>query len=241
MCGYPDAAAARAARALELATQIRHPYTLAYATFHVTLLDLWSRRLEVANERARDILDIAEEHDYRIWRALGLVLQGVTEAALGRPDAGLSRTEQGIALYENLRTPPIFWPNILSLRAEALALAGRPAEAVGLVDQAIALNGGGNLDSAGLLVQRGDLLFALGDVRGAEGWFVRAFDDSDRFGARMSQLRAATRLARLGANPRGRDARGMLRETLDWFTEGFDAPDLVDARAALDELTAVRR
>ena len=103
------------------------------------------------------------------------------------------------------------------------------------------MNGGGNLDSAGLLVQRGDLLLALGDVRGAESWLVRAFDDSARFGARRCELRAASRLAGLGANPLGRDARGMLGETLDWFTEGFDAPDLVDARAALDELTAVRR
>ncbi len=235
MRGYPDAAARQSQSALDLAAQLRHPYTLAYATFHLTLLDLWSRRMEVAHRRAADVLQIAEEHDYRIWRALGLVMQGVTTAALGNPEDGLARTEEGIALYENLRTPPVFWSNVLGLRAQALGLAGRGAEAVELVDQAIALNGEGSVGSGEFLIQRGDLLVSLGQVQAAETWFVRALDDADRFGERMTQLRAATRLAGLGATPGGRDSTRILRETFEAFTEGFETPDLMDARAVLNE------
>ncbi len=32
------------------------------------------------------------------------------------------------------------------------------------------------------------------------------------------------------------EARRMLAETYGWFTEGFDTPDLQEARALLDEL-----
>ena len=32
------------------------------------------------------------------------------------------------------------------------------------------------------------------------------------------------------------EARAMLTETYNWFTEGLDLPDLKDAKALLDEL-----
>jgi hypothetical protein len=33
------------------------------------------------------------------------------------------------------------------------------------------------------------------------------------------------------------DARDVLSRTYAWFTEGFDTPDLMDAKALLDELS----
>ena len=35
---------------------------------------------------------------------------------------------------------------------------------------------------------------------------------------------------------RGDEERSMLAEIYNWFTEGFDMPDLKDAQALLDEL-----
>jgi predicted ATPase len=50
-------------------------------------------------------------------------------------------------------------------------------------------------------------------------------------------LRATTSLARLLAKQGHRDeARTMLTEIYNWFTEGFDTADLKDAKALLDEL-----
>ena len=232
--GYPESAARRATSALDLAKELGHPYSLAYATFHAALLDMWSRRLDVAHERANDVLKIAEEHDYRIWKALGLVLQGVTMAGLGRPEDGLARTERGASMYENLRTPPVFWPQLLGLRAEAAARAGRISEAIELVDQAGGFAEEGSWDSAALGVQKGDLLLSQGDVEGAEASLLRAFDEGERAGARMIQLRAATRVARLRERAGQTDATGRLRDILGTFTEGFDTPDLLEAQAALD-------
>jgi predicted ATPase len=233
--GHPGTAARRAASALDLAQQLHHPYSLAYATFHVALLELWSRRLDLAYERADGVLKIAEEHDYEIWRALGLVLRGVTMAGLGRPEDGLAQTKRGITLYENLRTPPVFWPQVLGLKAEACALAGRTSDALDVVDQAAGLAVEGSWDSAGLKVQKADLLVSLGDGEGAERCLLHAFDEAGGVGARMTQLRAATRLARLAETTGRRDATALLREVFETFSEGFDTPELLEAQAVLNE------
>jgi predicted ATPase len=55
--------------------------------------------------------------------------------------------------------------------------------------------------------------------------------------ARSLELRATTSLARLLRDTNRRDeARAMLAEIYNWFTEGFDTADLTDAKALLDEL-----
>ena len=57
--------------------------------------------------------------------------------------------------------------------------------------------------------------------------------------AKAWELRTTMSLARLLAHQdRRNDARTMLAEIYNWFTEGFDTADLVDAKALLHELGA---
>ena len=59
--------------------------------------------------------------------------------------------------------------------------------------------------------------------------------------ARSLELRATTGLARLlDRQGKRAEARAMLAEIYNWFTEGFDTADLKDAKALLDELGASR-
>jgi predicted ATPase len=54
---------------------------------------------------------------------------------------------------------------------------------------------------------------------------------------RAYELRAATLLARLwGEEGKRTEARDLLAPVYGWFTEGFDTPDLKEAKALLDEL-----
>ena len=234
LAGFPDTAARRAQGALDLAVQLHHPYSLAYATFHVTLLDVWNGRLDLAHERAGQALEVAEEHDYQIWKALGLVVRGVTTAALGDPEDGLAQTDRGIALYENLRTPPIFWTQILGLRARACAIAGRSSDALDLLEQAAALEVEGTFDSVAVKIQKANLLVSTGDEQRAESLLRRAVDEAGAAGARMLQLIAATHLARLNGWTGAPESIETLRELYESFTEGFETPHLMEARAALD-------
>jgi predicted ATPase len=56
---------------------------------------------------------------------------------------------------------------------------------------------------------------------------------------RLSVQPATTSLARLLAKQGQRDeARTMLADIYNWFTEGFDTAELKDAKALLDQLEA---
>jgi len=234
--GHPDRAVERASGGLELAMQLNHPFTLAYALFHVGFLDLWRRELELVHDRASGVLEIAEEHDYQVWKALALILQGVAMAGLERPEEGLSRSDEGITLYQGLETPPVFWPLLLSVRARTFGLGDRPEDGLVVIDQAIELYGGQvDIMYPEFPLLKGDLLLAASGSDAAELWFQSALDAARQTGARMSELRAATRLAQLWeASGKGPEGTALLQSVYRTFTEGFGTVDLVEARAVLD-------
>jgi predicted ATPase len=82
------------------------------------------------------------------------------------------------------------------------------------------------------------LMQAGADAAEAEQQFRTAIDIARSQQARSWELRATTSLARLLAKQGRRgEAHNMLAEIYGWFTEGFDTPDLKDAKALLDELS----
>ena len=86
---------------------------------------------------------------------------------------------------------------------------------------------------------KGELLLKQGDshIFEAQVCFERALEIARKQRAKSSELRSTTSLARLLVSQGRRDeARTMLANIYDWFTEGFDTADLKDARALLDEL-----
>ena len=71
----------------------------------------------------------------------------------------------------------------------------------------------------------------------AETCFRKAIDIARGQSAKWSELRATVSLARLLRDAgRSDEARAMLAEVYNWFTEGFDTADLKDAKTLLDEL-----
>jgi predicted ATPase len=72
----------------------------------------------------------------------------------------------------------------------------------------------------------------------AQDCFLRALDIARDRDAKAWELRAATSLARLfQARGRHAEAEKILRPACEWFTEGFDTADLLDARALLDAVS----
>jgi predicted ATPase len=88
---------------------------------------------------------------------------------------------------------------------------------------------------------KGELLLRQDHSKAAEAQscFERAVEIARNQSAKSLELRATMGLARL-LDKRGRrdEARAMLAEIYNWFTEGFDTADLKDAKALLDELGA---
>jgi len=71
----------------------------------------------------------------------------------------------------------------------------------------------------------------------AEGYFLKAIEIARKQQAKSWELRASTSLARLWQQQgKHHEARAMLSEVYNWFTEGFDTKDLQEAKALLSEL-----
>ena len=71
----------------------------------------------------------------------------------------------------------------------------------------------------------------------AEGCFQKAIEIAQRQQAKSLELRAAMSLSRLWQQQgKQAEARQMLAEIYNWFTEGFDTKDLQEAKALLEEL-----
>jgi predicted ATPase len=84
---------------------------------------------------------------------------------------------------------------------------------------------------------RGDLLRMIDDQLGAEQSYRRALSVANQQNARIHELRVAKSMARLRRDQGKRnEAREVLAPVYGWFTEGFDTPDLKEAKTLLDEL-----
>jgi tetratricopeptide (TPR) repeat protein len=233
MLGRPDGAVERANRAVALATDLGHPFTRAYALFHSGFLHLWRREARLVRDRAMGLLDVADEHDLQIWRALGRCLLGAATTAVGEFDDGLAQIKQGLDLYHGLKTPPVFWPLLLYLQAGAYERSGKPSEGLPLIDEAIEIAGSGLTLVPEFYLLKGDLLLGVREADGERGgsWFQRAFDVAEGLDARMLQLRAAIRLCRLKSDLSKAEGRGrVLRAVYDTFAEGFTTADLTEAK-----------
>src|SRR5262249_11918686 len=105
-------------------------------------------------------------------------------------------------------------------------------EAIGLIDETAARNYEAETHRV-----RGELLLLMHDSDGAEASFRKAIGVAQHQSAKLWELRAATSLARLWRDQGKRtEARDLLAPIYGWFTEGFDTPDLKEAKALLEEL-----
>ena len=124
------------------------------------------------------------------------------------------------------------------LLAEAYHRSGKFEPALAAVEDADRLSE--RWCRSGILQLKGEILMSSGADRSADA--ETCFDDALRIvreqEAKSPELRAATSPARRwGEQGRRAEARDLLAPVYSWFTEGFDTPDLKDAKVLLDELT----
>jgi predicted ATPase len=239
--GYPDQSARASDRALAYSRELGHAHTLAHALHFAGRAAVFARDVATACARSNDCVALASEHGFAHWAAQGRIFQGWAVAQQGEATTGIARIRDGIAAEEatGARTATPFH---LALLAEALALAGKIEEALAALDDALAqtaVSGARGWD-AEIHRLRGELTARLpypGPAK-AENSFRTALAIAREQGTRGLELRAATSLARLWREQgRQTEARDLLAPVYGWFTEGFDTPDLKDAKALLDELT----
>jgi predicted ATPase len=199
-----------------------------------------SRQAQEADECAKELIAISGEHRFAAYFGWGLILQGWALALDGQSRAAVGRIRNALA---TTRATGARWgePLFLGLLAEALALAGALEEGLGVLAEALAIAeaSGAIGNDAELHRLRGDLLQRMPspDWVAIEASFHLSLAVARTQGTRGLEPRAAASLARLWRDQGRRDeARDLLAPVYGWFTEGFDTPDLKQAKALRDEL-----
>ncbi|MCK5315480.1 MAG: tetratricopeptide repeat protein, partial [Anaerolineales bacterium] len=236
--GYPDQALSRSQQALALARELGHPFSLGDVLSYAGCLFNAMRRDAGALKEVADELVRLSHEKVPTWMGAGTRYRGEALAMLGQDQEGITQMRQGLAAGQSMGIRLNFSETLGAL-AMGQAKTGKPERGLITLDEALSLveETDERHWEAELYRIRGELLLMQGDHAEAEASFDKAIEVARRQRARSWELRATTSLARLWQEQgKTNEARGMLGEIYAWFTEGFDTPDLKQAKALLEEL-----
>jgi predicted ATPase/class 3 adenylate cyclase len=238
--GYPDRGLQKTDEAIALAQQRRHPFSLAVALMNVEAVHTHRGDASAIQQQAEAAIALCTEQGFGGILAQATIFRGLALARQGQTQEGIALIQRGLAA-SRATGAALFRPHYLCYLTEALLTEARFEEGLIAADEGIAIaeETGERLYEAKLLRLKGDSLLALdsSNAAAAERSFREAIEVSTRQSTKLFQLQATMSLARLLARQGKRDeARTMLADIYNWFTEGFDTADLKDAKALLEEL-----
>jgi predicted ATPase len=240
LLGYPEQALARVHEALALAQALSHPFSLAYVRCYAAFVSQFRRDVSAVHEHAEAAVALATEQGFPQWAAIGTSVRGWALAMQGQREEGRAQVHRGNAVFRAIGAA-LQVPYFCTLLAEVCDQLGHTEEGLQLLAEAHTLveQHEERYWEAEVYRLRGTLLLRQPGMpqAEAEAWLQRALDAARRQEAKSLELRAAMSLARLWKQLGKRaDAYDLLAPVYNWFTEGFDTPDLQEAGALMEEL-----
>jgi adenylate cyclase len=239
--GQPERARGRLAEAVALGRQLSEPHGLAHALVFAAVLHQLRRERPLARQFADEAIALAAEHGLIFYGAMARVVRGWALIGAGDDAHAAEEIREGMAGWHSTGAQ-LLRPHFLGLLAEACEAVADGDRGLAILDEALAVaeSTGERCYQAELYRLRGERLLTdsreEADLRAAEACFELSRAIARDQEALSIELRAAMSLARL---LRCRDSRASARDLVlpvyERFTEGFDTPDLRDARALLDQ------
>ena len=241
--GFPDQARETSRYAVALARQLGHPYSLAYALTFSAILHCRLRQPEKALALADETLELASQHGFPLWQIGAMLSRGWAQVMQDRRE-GIESLQQCVDATSAAMGGVTLV--VLEPLVDAYSIMGQFDAALRTGDEAMATGSaiGDHHIDAELHRLKGEALLGIADPdeARAETCFRQALEISKRQRAKSLELRAAMSMARLWLKQKKPDdARRMLDDVYRKFTEGFDTPDLQDARAILDSPAGIRK
>jgi class 3 adenylate cyclase/tetratricopeptide (TPR) repeat protein len=236
--GYPDQAMQKIQQALDLARAVRHPFSIAYALCHSSWL-YHNLRLSAEVRRGADEgIALAKEQGFPFWLAEGMLHQGFSRLLDDQAEESLQSLQAGLDVF-NMTGAKLSLCHFYAMFSQAHLLAGNTDEASHRIDdasRASAANG-----SAFYLAEihrlRGEIMRVRKQEKDAETCFQQSLEIARSQHAKAWELRSTMSLCRLWqSQDRHADAHNALAAIYNWFREGFQTPDLADAKQLLDTL-----
>jgi tetratricopeptide (TPR) repeat protein len=236
MLGRAELAGERISR-MQAAANGKSVFDVTLSWIHAAELQAYMREYQQAEALATRGLELAQQHQFPFLAAYSRCILGRARAQLGLADEGVALIRQGLGglLQTGVRSRI---SNYTAYLAEAQERRGAIAEALETVEQALQANPDELAYRPEILRVRGELRLKAGQAQLALADFNESIQLARKMGAKAWELRTTTSLARpVAREGRCAEAREMLAEIFDWFTEGFDTADLKDAKVLLDELS----
>ena len=239
--GYPTAARNDCERALSEARGLGHAATLMYALWLTSWLHIYNGAYAEAQPLLDELAVLANEQDVALfWKATEIAFRGALFALTGRGLDAVRAITSGITSLRSIGAT-LYEPWHLSHLAMAYAELGQLDDARRCIDDAMDKVERSKEKWCEAEVNRVAGEIALKsrapDTENAEKYFDRALAIARQQLEKSWELRAATSIARLWRDQgKSQQARELLAPVFGWFTEGFDALDLREAKALLEEL-----
>jgi predicted ATPase len=237
--GQPDRALERIHEALTLARDLSEPHGLAHTLYFVAILHHLRRDPPLAQEFAEASMDVSNEHGLVLYQTSATIVRGWALMERGLQEEGIEQMREGLAAHQATGTE-MARPLFLTLLGEALGKAHRTEEGLQLLEEGLALvhRQGERCYLAEIYRIKGELLLMQATSQKqslqAEACFHRSINTAQEQKAKSCELRACMSLARLYQNQRKHEeARNVLAQIYDSFTEGFATADLREAKALL--------
>jgi predicted ATPase len=236
--GFPNRALARSSEAIAGTDGLVHPPSLGVTLNLGSLLLSLVGDETALEERASRLVALATEQSFPHRRAEGTIYRGWVKVRKGDVAHGISLLRSGRDIL-GATGAGAWMPYYDGLLAGACDIAGQTQEALTLLDDALETikMTGERFFAAELYRRKGELLLQQGHAEAAEELYCKALSIAREQKAKLWELRAAVSLAQLRRDQdRPAEASDILKPIYGWFTEGFDTPDLKEAKALLDEL-----
>jgi predicted ATPase len=236
--GYSDQARQASQDSQAYALELSHPFSRAYVMCWDTTHYHFRREIQKTLELAEATIIFCSEYQLDHWLSHAVVLHGWALAEQGVFEAGIAEMEKAISEFQAADVE-FTLPYFRTLLAEQYGRQGDIKKGLTLVNEGITLVdlSGERWCEAELFRIKGELLRMLGEDVEAETAFRHGMAVAHGQEAKLLELRAALSLARLWpTNSRPREVKQLIAPLYQWFSEGFDLPDLVSARALIEEL-----
>jgi class 3 adenylate cyclase/tetratricopeptide (TPR) repeat protein len=238
--GYPDRARSKLREMLDVARRSSDRFIMAHASCYAAAYHVHCGDSRAALKHAEEAMALSEENGFVSFSAMATTWHGAALIAQERYEEGIVGMRRGFsAMRATGGTPRARWFCHL---AYGLGRIGRPQEGLLVLEEGLAsiAKTGAQAGSPYMHHAKGELSLLLNpsDAPEAERRFRTAIAIARQQRAKTEELRATTSLARLLAKQGRRDeARTMLAEIYNWFTEGFETADLKEAKTLLDQLS----
>jgi adenylate cyclase len=228
--GYPDRAWSVAGEAIRLAQELAQPMGAALAEAMLMITRVLGRDATGVEATAGRLARLGAEKGWELLLIYGRIYCGWALAQQGDLAAGLAQIRAGMAAWRASGMLPGLPMHAVSFAALCLH-AGLGEEGLAVTEEALSLceTLPAHLCEAELHRLRGE--FVPGE---AEACYRQAITVAQQHGTRIWELRASVSLARLWQQAgRADEAYALLSPVYGAFVEGFDTPDLAEARSVL--------